>query len=171
MNKILFVLKPHSIVDVITNSSSELFVGTSQSKEHMKELLEAVYPDYLKEYAEIRGIDELESDDLDTYFQFACSAHMWPSKRSDLPILPGFTFDELYEAKDGGEPAWNGHVQYRLRQTNKDRYEFVTEDNFEEIKNKLDPKREMYFLFSRDENPDWDKQNVLSSFMNRFHLG
>jgi hypothetical protein len=48
---------------------------------------------------------------------------------------------------------------------------FVTEDNFEEIKNKLDPNRTMYFLFSKDENPDWEMQEKLEMIMKRYHLG
>lgn len=166
---ILFVLKPHSIVDIITNSSSELFVGTAQSKETIKELIEAAYPDYLEEYDEIKNITELTSDELDTYFQYACSYGIWPCSKMDMPILNGFTFEELYEAKDGGKPAWNGSVQYELKNNN--RYNFVTEENFEEFKNKLDPDKEIYFLFSKSDNPDWDYQEKLEMFMERFHLG
>lgn len=41
MGKVLFVIKPHSIIDVITNSSTELFVlSTDKSIKVIKEILE-----------------------------------------------------------------------------------------------------------------------------------
>lgn len=174
--KILFTLKPHSVIDVITNSSSELFVGTAQSKQTILDLIMAVYPDYLLEYDEVRSIDELSAEELDTYFDYACSPHCWPATKEMYPVLPGFTFEELYEVDDDGKPAWNGSLQYKLKNNDVDpeyswHTAFVTERNFEEIKNKLDPKREMYFLFSRGENPDWDMQEMLETFMDRYHLG
>ena len=49
--------------------------------------------------------------------------------------------------------------------------DFVVEENFEEIKNKLDPERELFFLFSLDDNPDWEMQERLSKIMERLHLG
>jgi len=174
--KTLFTLRVHSIICEITNSSSELFVGTSQAKENIVALIEAAYPEYRNEYDEIKNIDDLTEDELDTFFNYACSSHCWPATKEMYPILPGFTFDELYEQKDYGKPAWNGEIQYELKNNDvnpeyKWHSAFVTEENLLEIKNKLDPKREMYFLFSSDENPDWDYQERLMSFMDRYHLG
>lgn len=173
---ILFTLKPHSVIDVITNSSSELFVGTAQSKENILALIEAVYPNYREEYEEIRNIDDLTASELDNFFNYACSPHQWPATKDMYPILPGFTFDELYEPKDDSKPAWNGEIQYDLKNNDPDpEYKwhtaYVTEDNLEEMKNKLDPQREMYFLFSISDNPDWEKQQIFESFMDRYHLG
>jgi len=174
--KILFTLKPHSVVDVITNSSSELFVGSSQSKETMISLIENVYPEYLNEYEHIKTIDDLSESELNTYFSYTCSAHRWPAEKSMYPVLNGFTFDELYEPKDDSKPAWNGEIQYDLKNNvinkkHKWDHSFVTSENLEEIKNKLDPKREMYFLFSIDDNPNWEMQEELECFMTRHHLG
>lgn len=173
---IMFTLKLHSVIDVITNSSSELFVGKAQSKEIMESMIKELYPNYLDEYDELLNIDELSPDTLDTYFYYACSSHCWPATKEMYPILPGFTFEELYEPEDDGKPAWNGSIQYRLKNNDPDpdckwHRSFVTEENFEEIKNKLDPKREMYFLFSKDENPDWEYQEKLEMVMERHHLG
>lgn len=174
--KILFTLKPHSVVDVITNSSSELFVGSSQSKETMISLIENVYPEYLNEYEAIKTIDDLSSNELNTYFSYACSPHCSPASKGMYPVLNGFTFEELYIAEDDGKLAWNGEIQYELRNNVIDKkhkwdYSFVTDENLEEIKNKIDPKREMYFLFSLDDNPNWEMQEELECFMTRHHLG
>lgn len=173
---VLFTLKPHSVIDVITNSSSELFVGTAQAKENIIALIEAAYPDYRNEYEEIKNIDDLDASELDNFFSYACSAHRWPATKEMYPVLPGFTFDELYEPEDGGKLAWNGEVQYDLKNNDIDpecewHNAYVIPENLEEIKNKLDPKREMYFLFSSCENPNWEKQEMFESFMDRYHLG
>ena len=170
--KTLFVIRPHSIVDLITNSSSELFVFNGKQKKVLKNSIEAVYPDYLSEYKELKSVDDLRPEELNTYMSFVCSSRMWPATKSMYPVLPGFTFDELYTPDDNGVPAWNGEIQYQLRNNEGCKYgDFVTEQNFEEIKNKLDPNREMFFLFSLDENPNWDMQEELESFGTRYHLG
>ena len=166
---VIFAQRVHSAVDVITNSSSELFVGESDSLELMKGIISEIYPDYLNEYEELKGIDDLTASELNTYICYVCSPHMWPATKSMYPVLPGFTFDELYEPEDEGKPAWNGHVQYRLRRN--ERWRFVTEENLEEIKRKLDPDKRLYFLFSIDDNPNWDMQEQLENVMNRIHLG
>lgn len=166
--KIMFTIRIHSLVDVITNSSTELFVTKSSSKSEVEELIKSVYPDYRSEYDELKSMDELTSDELDAYMSYVCSPCCWPSCKSSFKVLPGFTFDELYEP-DGRSPARNGEIQYQLKCN--DDYRFVTDENFEWVKNRLDPKREMYFMFSIDENPDWDMQENLMNFMERIHLG
>jgi len=175
MKKLMFFLKPHSVVDVITNSSSELFVGTSPTKTEMESLLQEVYPNYRNEYQELRNMEEITEDELETFIVFYCSPFMWPARKDMYPILPGFTFDELYQPEDEKSP-WTGECQYELKNNLKKRIHkwdssFVTKENFEEIKNKLDPKREMYFLFSIYDNPDWEMQEKLSTIMTRLHLG
>ena len=41
MDKVLFVIKPHSVIDVITNSSTELFIiSTTKTIEVVKEILQ-----------------------------------------------------------------------------------------------------------------------------------
>lgn len=173
---VLFTLKPHSVIDVITNSSSELFVGTAQAKENIVALLEAAYPDYRNEYEEIKNIDDLTTSELDNFFSYACSPHQWPATKEMYPVLPGFTFEELYEPEDDGKKAWNGEVQYKLKNNDpnpeyKWHTAFVTDENLEEVKNRFDPNREMYFLFSISDNPNWEMQERLEAFMDRYHLG
>ena len=172
--RVLFVLQPHSIVDVITNSSTELFVFQGKEKESIIEMIKEIYHDYLSEYEELKNITELSVEELDTYFSYMCSPHCWPATKLNYPILPGFTFEELYEPErhyktNEIKVAWNGEIQYTLKR-NKD-YNFVTEDNKEELINKLSPNKDMYFLFSVDENPDWEYQEKLEMLGTRIHLG
>lgn len=182
MAKIIFTIKPHSVIDVITNSSTELFVGKNQSKQAMDELIKEIYPNYLYEYEELLTIDDLTVDQLNEYFDYTCSAHCFPSSKAKMPIIPGFTFEELYE-EDGRGVAWNGELQYILKNNYIDPdpdpdedplflpSQFITEENFEEMKRKLDPNKEMLFLYSIDENPNWDYQKKLMTIMDRTHLG
>lgn len=176
MKKAIFTFCVESAVDLITNSSSELFVLEGNTKDEVIEMVRAVYPDYKDEYAEPIHISEMTTDQLDTYMSYLCSADTWPASKENYPVPTGFTFDELYEAKDDGKPAWNGQVQYDLRNNQKDpdrpyMYGFVTEQNFNEIKRKLDPESRMFFMFSHDENPNWDMQEKLSNIGIRLHLG
>ena len=63
--KSLFIIKIQSQSDVITNSSSELFIfDDKNSKEEVIELLDNVYPDWRKEYAEPIPFSEIKENDL-----------------------------------------------------------------------------------------------------------
>ena len=166
--RILFTIRPHSFIDVITNSSTELFVGSANAKDELITLIKNVYPDYLNEYDELKSIDEIDFEELDTYFSYYCSPNMWPATKDMYLVLPGFTFEELYTA-ESDKPVWNGEIQYTLKRN--EGYNFISMSNFEEMKNKLDPERKMYFLFSLDDNPNWDMQEKLMNIMTRYHLG
>jgi hypothetical protein len=208
---IIFTFNPHSIIDIITNSSSELFVFKSKSKEIIEEMIEEVYPNYLKEYMPLIHINDLEVEDLNNYLTYHCSAHQWPARPGDMPLIGDYTFDELYEPEINMrtgeiEVAWNGEIQYTLRDNSRppkkenkivknfddfkdvdpfgeekwDNEEdelpywdrsFVTDKNIEEVKNRIDPNRKMYFLYSIGDNPNWDYQIKLMEIGYRYHLG
>ena len=178
---ILFKFKVNNVVDVITNSSSELFVLKGETKSIVEEMISNVYPSYRYEYNDVKHISELSISELNQYIEFHCNPSVWPATKSSYPILDGFTFEELYEPKKNRRtgiqepPAWNGEIQYELK--NNDLSDnilcnsFVTKENHKKIIDKLDPGKEMYFLFSIGENPDWDYQEKLMTIGDRFHLG
>lgn len=178
----LLVFKVDNVIDIITNSSSELFVLKGETKEIVEEMISNVYPDYKIEYDDVKHISELSIDDLDNFMIYECSPHHWPAQKGDMPIPGYFTFDDLYEPEkdnDGNvKPAWNGAIQYKLKNNipEKDRKyrwhrSFVTEENLGWVLNKLDPERQMYFLYSKDENPNWEMQEALMNVGERYHLG
>jgi len=68
--KNIFAATIQSVIDVITNSSSELFVGKFNCKEELEKMIKEIYPNYLSEYQELKNIDELTVDDLDCYVQY-----------------------------------------------------------------------------------------------------
>ena len=170
--RVIFAIGVNHSIDLITNSSSELFVLQGKTKEIVEEMVKNVYPEYRDEYDEVKHISELTASELDNFFSYATGSYCWPAKIEDYRIPNGFTFDEVYEP-DGKEPAWNGHIQYKVKNNDpKDRWgNFVTEENKEWFLNKFDPERKMYFLYSIDENPKWDFQEKLMEVGERFHLG
>mgnify|MGYP007128604425 CR=1 FL=1 len=175
--KKLFIFTVDNTIDLITNSSSELFVLKGDTQEIVEEMIRSVYPDFRSEYEAVKHISALSVDELDSYMNWATGSYCWPAKKTDYHIPDGFTFEELYEP-DGKDAAWNGEIQYRLKNNLplKDRKwefdsAFVTEKNYEEVLNKLDPERKMYFLYSIDENPNWDMQEQLMGIATRYHLG
>ena len=173
--KTIFAININHSIDLITNSSSELFVLEGKTKEIVSEMIAEIYPEYMTEYEDVKHISELSADELDTFFNYATGSHIWPAHKSNYSIPRGFTFDEVYEP-DGKDPAWNGQIQYKVKNNNTDKtdkwnYSFVTEENKEWFLNKFDPNRTMYFLYSHDENPNQEYQEKLETVAQRFHLG
>lgn len=63
--KSLFIIKIQSQSDVITNSSSELFIfDNKNSKDEVIDLLNNVYPNWRDEYAEPVPFSEIGKDSL-----------------------------------------------------------------------------------------------------------
>jgi len=99
-----------SAVDVITNSSSELFVFKGKEKSIVEELIKEIYQDYLNEYKPLKSLEELTEREIDYYLDYSG-------------------------------------------------------------KSKAELNNQMYFLFSLNENPDWDHQQDLMEIADRYHLG
>jgi len=173
--RVCFLINPQSIIDVITNSSSELFVFNGNDKEIIEDIIKNVYPDYLLEYEALVSVRELDLEELDSLMNWMTGSYCWPARKYQYKIPGSFTFDELYEA-ESDKPAHNGELQYVLKKNyqnpdSKWDYSFVTEENYEWVSNKLDPTNSMYLLYSYDENPDWDMQEELMNIGDRYHLG
>lgn len=159
--KNLFVFAIDSTIDLITNSSSELFVFTGNTKKKVQRLVAKTYPEYLSEYDEIVGIEDLSDHDLETYvsseYRYDNYGHHWGPK-PEPKLIPGFTFEETYYKEEG---SWGTHY-YPHR---------ITAETRQKIIDAIDPKRKLFFMFSLDENPDWDKQEDLMGIGTRYHLG
>ena len=157
---ILFTVQIHSVIDIITNSSSELFVGLHNSKDIMKDMIEQVYPNYLDEYEELKSIDELRKDELELYISYNYEYWSNNDQRTIQNVIDGFKPEEMYETKT----FKGGHSYTQL-------IDNFIDNHYERIKNGIDPERKMFFLFSFDDNPNWDMQEKLEKIMNRYHLG
>jgi hypothetical protein len=154
MSSALFTLQIHSVVDLITNSSSELFVGTYDSKKTLIVLLENIYPDYLSEYEQLKNIDELSMNELAEYVY--CRYQHYDTNNTPVNVISEFTTDDMFE-----EPEY-GWVYVK---------ENFVRNNFDKIIKNIDPENNLIFLYSVDDNPNWSMQEKLMKIMTRYHLG
>lgn len=155
--KTLFTFAIDNMVDLITNSSSELFIIDGNSKEQVIDMISNVYPDWRDEYSDVVGINDISDDDLDTYLDYTYSTGWGPNK-NDLILSKTFEVDpEIFYTNfdtHDTENYWCGQI---------------SNIGYREVRRKL-PKN-MYFLFSIDENPNWEYQEKLSDIGIRYHLG
>jgi len=179
MNKKLIIIAPHSFIDTITNSSSELFIMNNQEKEQLEIILNEIYPNYLNEYEPLKDVNDFSIEELNSflYWHLGRTSSSWCSKQiynnpNDYQILSGFTFDEIYDTSI----LYNNEYQIRnniLKNKQMDEYDnsFVTEENKERVINAIINDIGRYFLYSIGENPDWDIQEKLMEIGTRYHLG
>lgn len=157
--KVLFVLTVDNVIDIITNSSSELFVLKADSDKVVTELLENVYPDFREEYREPVLLSSLDAYKLDSYLDWI---NGWACPKEQCVVYDGFTFEEMYE-ESKYQADWRP-TEYCIKKG------FV-EDNFDKIIKAIDPTNSTWLLYSIDENPNWEMQEKLEQIATRYHLG
>ncbi len=149
----LFVFNVSNVIDLITNSSSELFILSGNNMNEVKSLIESVYPNYLSEYQEVVSIDNISEEELDTYLTYEYNT--WDDR---LTLSKVFNTDPnvLYSNYSDFETKkyWHGRI---------------SDVGYSLIREKL-PK-DMYFLYSINENPNWEMQENLMNIATRYHLG
>lgn len=160
---ILFVIQPQSIIDVITNSSSELFVFQGNDKEVIEGMISDIYPNYRDEYDELRSIQDFNAYQMKSFISWAYEkSGDWRHDWSYECIAPkGMNIDDLTEeATDEFDKKWykNGKKFSSKK----------IEEHLDEIKTALSG---TYLLYSIDDNPDQDMQAALSQIGSRYHLG
>ena len=160
MKKTVFVLKIDNVIDIITNSSSELFVLKADSAEIVKELLASIYPGYLNEYREPIQPKDMDPYDLESYLEWV---NGWEKTRKNCVVYEGFTFDEMYDPYPYPN-AWDKEPKFIIKRG------FI-EENAEVIVNLVDPGNKTWLLYSIHENPDYEMQEKLETVAQRYHLG
>jgi hypothetical protein len=163
--KTLFTFYVDNAIDLITNSSSELFVFVGDTKRKLINLIKKIHPTYREEYATLKGIEELTDDELDTYI--SRHYHCWSNEeqRQIENLVPGFTRDEMYVDKTMTYKDYNGNYPVHTYVVD------ITDANRKKFWDGIDPERKMYFLFSTMENPNWEMQEALWRIGERYHLG
>ena len=174
MKKILFTISVDNTIDIITNSSSELFVLNGETLNSVKELVENIYPEYRGEYREIVALRDAKDSDVDTYVNWIEDSYyntwdytrgMSKEKRKQYNIQE----DTKQAQKYGLSPEeffenWNDR-------NNEYYYSRISSKGYDAIRKTLDPNGKIFLLFSHDDNPDWDMQEALMSIGIRHHLG
>lgn len=154
MKKTIFTLNVDHVIDIITNSSSELFVLEADTLKIAAKMIAEVYPDYTSEY-ELKTTKELTPDELNTYLDYKG----YYNGQRELP-------DSIFNIAP--ELLWKN---WNNRFDRKYYHKSISDSGAELVKEKMDPKNKMFFLFSLDENPDWDYQEKLMEIATRYHLG
>lgn len=159
---IAFAVRVDSRVDLITNSSSELFVVKGDSVEDVKSMVSNVLdPSYASYYKDPVRLVDLEPDDFINFLWYMCFPGCSPtSSKKAYPVPEGFEFDELYKERG---VAWNNVMQYELRE--------FTDEQAREMARKMDPDGRIYMIYSHEDNPPWESQEALERIGRRYHLG
>lgn len=178
---IVFKINIQSFSNIVTNSSSELFVFVDDNLDFVEELLNKIAPNWKDEYELKRAID-CNEDELETLIDNIALPNIeWSSFDSD-------TIEEQLKKYD------DAICHYFLREWGIDEEEVPSLfDNWDEpIVDKtpngtfswfyLQPSYKMYEEFKRrvkydvtlwsyNDNPDWDTQQKISKYAQRYHLG
>lgn len=167
--KTLFIFQVQSFTDVVTNSSSELFVYTGTERE-IRRLLNDTVPGWEDEYYSPISLDNISTDDLETYMDYAYDRYDWSrygekvTRENSMQDrwAKEFNIDPylLYDNYDEWDPSSNNREIKHLH---------LKKGWAKYIKEKL-PKN-LVFVFSRWDNPDWDRQEIMMNYGKRYHLG
>jgi len=160
-NKKLFIFNIDNQIDIITNSSSELFLFKSDNKEVLISLIESIYPDFRSEYME-----PMQYKDMDLYRFESCIEYQfssWRMEKKDCIVFEGFKFEEIYE-KDKYQREWEKNTLYSFR-------EGFLQNNKDRIIKSIDPNNHLWFLYSIEDNPNYEMQELLEQVAVRYHLG
>lgn len=171
--KTLLVINVDNVVDIITNSSSELFVLNGETKEIVSEMIRDIYPDYLTEYEEVVSLKEASNSQVDTYYDWVIGSwydrydyNLTKEQRKEQEIAHytnqakkyGLTVSKFYEnwSKYKRGEAWCANI---------------SDKGYDAIRNYHDPNGNIFLVFSIEENPNFEMQEELERIATRYHLG
>lgn len=157
----IFTFNIDNVVDIITNSSSELFVLKGETLSIVEEMVEETYPEYLTEYKNVSSMKDLNESDFDYYISYLYNT-----------IARGEKGIKRYNAICGVEPKdlysnWADLIDPNIDSS----WPKFSDEGIKLLKKAIDPDENMYLMFSLDENPNWEKQEALMEIGRRHHLG
>jgi len=175
MSKTLYIFNVDNAIDIITNSSSELFILNGQSTEMVNQMIESVYPDYRSEYEEVVALKNASPDQINTYISWIEDPWHSNYNRDRNLTEKEKRAKEIKTAEDkalkfGMKP---GLFYSNWNERNKDGWWFIniSDRGLRKAAEMLDPNGTIFMLFSFDENPNWDYQEKLMDIGQRHHLG
>ena len=176
MKKTLFTINIDNTIDLITNSSSELFILHEDSLETAKEMVEQVYPDYLSEYEELTSLRDSSLDNIRLYIDWVEDSwydtkpynyyQMSEKERREYSIKRYIEFANKFDLQpediyDNWDNIYKGDYWYAN----------ISDSVVKLLADKIDPDGKIFLLRSISENPNWDYQEQLSNIATRYHLG
>lgn len=151
--KKIFEFNIDNTIDIITNSSSELFVLKGETKKIVEEMIRSVYDNFEREY-DFVSLEEASTDQLDTYIDVVLREYNDDefSLCRKLNIRP----DVLYKnfGSYGITDNWIGDYS---DQGKKVLVDFLPKGT--------------YLLLSKSDNPDYEYQEKLQGIASRYHMG
>jgi hypothetical protein len=167
--KTLFVFQIQSFTDVVTNSSSELFVFTGTTGV-VSDILDSNVPGWEHEYDDPQSVQDLSPNSLETYLSYAYDNYdrNWDNKR-----ITRETSRQTRWAREFNIDPNDLYKNYKEWDPNSEKWE-ISQLQLKEgwdklIKQKLNPN--LVFVFSKEENPNWERQEKMMTFGSRYHLG
>lgn len=167
--KTLFVFQVQSFTDVVTNSSSELFVYTGTERE-IEKLLNNTVPGWEDEYYSPVSLDNISKDDLETYMNHAYDTYDWNSWDR---VITRENSNQTRWAKELGIDPYQLYSNYNIWDPSSKDYKISylrLKDGWDKLVKEKLPKN-LVFVFSSEENPDWDRQETMMDYGTRYHLG
>lgn len=175
-NRVVFVFSIQSVSDVITNSSSELFVFEGNSKKDVIEILDTMYPTWKDEYIEPSEVGEFDDEGIVDFLRFthklrSFDEHMI-SNYSFLTLKKNKTLECCKLAKQFKLKPEEAYTNWDILGTD-DSYENSIPKPSEELIKRFREyakKNKIVILCSIDENPDYHYQDLLMEIADRFCL-
>ena len=173
--KVLIEIKVDNVVDIITNSSSELFILSGDTKEIVQEMVSDVYPNYLNEYEQIVPLREADDDQIDTYLDKIEDPiwNIWEATRNMSEEE-----ERLYRIKVATKIAKKYkmtpdeyYIDWEDTKNKKYFYPQASIKGLRKAAELLDPNGQIFLMFSIKDNPNWDMQEKLMEIGTRYHLG
>ena len=163
-NKIVYVFNIQSITDVITNSSSELFVYRGNT-DTVKELLDSVTPGWESEYNDPVLLQDLSPNSLETYLDYKYRLWDW---NTDTPLTKETSNQTLLSRKFNIDPH---DIYDNYDEWDPNSYDMLCyKEGWDKIiKEKLS--QNLVFVFSKYDNPDYNRQEIMEQYGTRYHLG
>lgn len=160
MGRILFDINIQSFSDIITNSSSELFVFKVMLKEELISILDRVYPEWRTEYYEPQYVSELSKSSFDTYLynKLGLDGFYWSIDKNEYLLNLKY---KLYEL------GFNGEMNTLFKNYEEQQDLILTPEGKQILKRKL---KDDIVLFSIDDNPNEHYQRILAKLGDRYHL-
>lgn len=198
MKKTLFVFNIQSISDVITNSSSELFVFDNKNTvAEVIAILDSIYPNWSTEYNDPVLLRDADDEEVETYFDYSMAYSdiedygtyyreedgdpIEYAKKKAKTYKAAITkflkknwnldvkFSDFYKDADDCYKKFLPHHMEQFRGSlNMWWYPQITDSGLSMLREKNDNR---ILLFSKDENPNWDYQEKLMEVAERYHLG
>ena len=145
MKKQLYTFKIDNAIDVITNSSSELFIFKSTEK-ILFELLDSIEKDFGKQYAEPKLLRKCSDTEFSYYVNSLFAYEVSDSLKHEVLLPEGIKFEDIYKFD---EDSYSWYFDTEEYDDVKGYYDKL--DKFRDIlQNWLDPNDQIWVLYIDD---------------------